>query len=56
MEDTALIWAAIGFVTAISIRNIVTLLRNRKTAQDTYARELAEILTKDEYKVKGKFE
>lgn len=56
MEDTALIWAAIGFATAIAIRNLVVLLRNRKNSNENYARELSEILTKEEYKVKGKFE
>ena len=53
VEDLRVIGGVILFVLAIYI---LTRLLNRKPFNKNYQKELEEILTKEDYKVKGKFE
>ncbi|MBI2565218.1 hypothetical protein HYV79_04505 [Candidatus Woesearchaeota archaeon] len=53
MENTIFYWA-LGILIASYI--IQKYLLSRKNTSSLYEKELNDILTKDEYKVKGRFE
>lgn len=56
MQETIFIWVIAGFVTAIALRNIFLKIMLKYYSLDDYSRDVNEILTKEEYKVKGRFE
>lgn len=50
-------WIIAGFVAAVAVRHVFSIVRNGYAAyNDAYAQEVNDVLTKDEYKVKGRFE
>ena len=56
MEELSFVWLIAGFVTVLALRSIFSRLVRLSAEQDDYSREVRDILTKDEYKVKGRFE
>ena len=56
MEELSLVWIVAGFFTAIALRNIFFKVLSAYKSADDYSKDVAEILNKDEHKVKGRFE
>lgn len=56
MEEFALLWVVGGFLTIVALRGLLARFAQWSVKNDEYRRELHEILTKDEHKVKGRFE
>ena len=56
MDELSLLWVVAGFFTIVVIRSLLGRIAQWSVRKDDYTREIHEILTKDEYKVKGRFE
>ena len=56
MEIDYLIVAAGFFLGFMLVQKVIFSVISRKTVIDDYSREIDEILTKEEHKVKGRFE
>ena len=56
MEEQTILWIIAGIASAMLLRRIITAVSLQKKTSNDYARELHEILTKEEHKVKGRFE
>ena len=54
--ETYFLWAAGIFVGILVAQRTITYLLVQRAVMDSYAREINEILTDDQYKVKGRFD
>ena len=57
MEEISVFWLMTGgFVILLAVRGLITELYNKRMASNGYVHELNDVLNKDEYRVKGRFE
>jgi len=56
MEELYLFWILAGFFVVLALRNLITKFVLKRAINDDYAHDLHDILTKDEHKVKGRFD
>jgi len=56
MMDSPFIWAAGVFAGMLVVQKLIAYFLVRRAVMDNYAREINEILTNDQHKVKGRFD
>jgi len=56
MEDIVLVWVVVGFLFLFSFRNFLLRFLQRSAFNASYDKELHDVLNKDEFRVKGRFE
>ncbi len=56
MEELSFFWIIAGLVIILALRNFLFRLFAKRAVVDDYAKDLHDILTKDEHKVKGRFD
>ena len=56
MEEQITLWIIAGIASAMLLRRLITAITAQRRTANDYTRELHDILTKEEHKVKGRFE